>query len=74
MIMYVSVKYNWWKTVGPSFSHIDKSRKYRVKCEKLYHDNGLYLERYKLKLIGKSQNIESFLSYLNYVGFKIKKY
>lgn len=53
---------------------IEKHKKYGVKCKTLRFSVGLLNNTYELCIEGSEENINSFLSFLNMKGFKIKKF
>ena len=51
--------------------YIYKATEYDVKCTVVDRNMGLLKDKYLLKLKGTAENIQNFLDYLKYEGFKI---
>ena len=56
----------------PSYTYFNYSYKYNISCTILSRKLGLLKDSYLLELNGKEEDIQMFLDYLKYEGFKIK--
>lgn len=56
----------------PSFSYILNSHNYNINCRIIDENLGLLVDKYLLELEGEAEDIQMFLDYLKYSGFKIK--
>ena len=61
-----------FSTKWPSYTYINKDYMYNVKCTVLRRNLGLLKDSYLLELNGKEEDIQMFLDYLKYEGFRIK--
>lgn len=68
----VSVSAFEFSITWPSYTYLYKDYRYDVKCTVLRRNLGLLKDSYLLELKGKEENIQMFLDYLKYEGFKIK--
>lgn len=59
-------------TTWPSSTYISNYRDYHIKCNVVSSDIGVFKDKYLLELEGTVENIQNFLEYLKYEGFKIK--
>ena len=80
MVKYVLVKVNDYVLKWPSWHYIDKAFEFNISCQieektlentfkKVSINN---INKYYLKLSGKEEDIETFISYLKLKGFKTK--
>lgn len=72
MVKYVLVKVNDYVLKWPSWHYIDKAIEFNISCQIEEKNLGIFIDKYYLKLSGKEEDIETFISYLKLKGFKIK--
>lgn len=72
MVKYVLVKVNDYVLKWPSWHYIDKAFEFNISCQIEEKTLGIFIDKYYLKLSGKEEDIETFISYLKLKGFKTK--
>lgn len=68
----VSVSASYFSTKNPSICHIYNYDEYNIDCSIESQDLENFKDKYLLLLDGSAENIQMFLEYLKYNGFKIK--
>ena len=68
----VSVSVFEFSTQWPSLAYITKDYMFNIKCTIVSSDMRILQDKYLLKLEGSEEDIQKFLDYLKYEGFKIK--
>lgn len=76
MKIHVKAKANEFKfvTVKESDDCIKKCKEYKVKCDILRLELGLFNNTYHLRIEGTEKDVEAFLEFLRMEGFKIKNF
>lgn len=68
----ISVSAFEFSTKWPSSTYISNHSDYYIRCNVVSKDMGVFKDKYLLELEGSVENIQNFLEYLKYEGFKIK--
>lgn len=68
----VSVSAFEFSTKWPSGNYIYNYDRFNIKCTVESKNIGLLRDKYILKLEGTEENIQMFLDYLKYEGFRIR--
>ncbi len=67
----VSVSVAFYSII-PISSYINKYHEFSIRCTIVKKDIGILKDKYLLKLEGTEDDIQMFIDYLKYEGFKIK--
>ena len=68
----VNVSVLEFSTMWPSSTYIHNYRRYKIKLKIVSENIGIFKDKYLLALDGSMENIQNFLKYLKFEGFKIK--
>lgn len=68
----VNISVSTFSTKWPSSDYIDEYDRFNIDCTEVSENIGVFKDKYLLKLEGTKENIQMFLDYLKFEGFKIQ--